>query len=487
MANYYYLGRSAFPDILIWVTISVIIGGAGLVTMMAGMSASSAASAEQEMIKDQLQALDHEFNGGNLESAMQALTKFKSVKGLGAKENFIKDILLNARLERRHARKMLSMLADGKKDEEIQTWLESQIKPGLNPLLTKEQALISLYDGLINGTDKIDELSLTLKSDSRIPQEIVEMAEGEGFDFMEGARARLNFFKGHNGNARVQLDDLIRQEETAHLKTDEKYESRITLLPELRNSYFEKSRKLDEELAKNQSSQSEAWSAFLKETKDMVAQRRKSDLLLYEKEQELKVKESLLVKKVEGQDWIPPLDLIDGQILVSDMNSGLVTIDIGRADALREGQKFDVFKVKGDVLQEKKGRLEVINLSQKIAVCRVLESKVLDPIVAGDVIANGENDYPFDRKLSPTYVLSGQFLKSYSKDLVAFLIESSGGDIKTKLHKNINYMVIGDKPDEEEIKICRQLGVRTIRVRDIPMHLGYSLSQVEQIKKQNWN
>jgi hypothetical protein len=111
----------------------------------------------------------------------------------------------------------------------------------------------------------------------------------------------------------------------------------------------------------------------------------------------------------------------------------------------------------------------------------------LDPIVMGDVVANGEGDHPFDRKHSPTYVLSGQFLKSYSQELVTHLIDSSGGVIQKVIHKNINFVILVDAPDEDDIEACRQLGVRTVRVRDIPAHLGYTVAQVEYIQKHDWN
>jgi hypothetical protein len=314
-----------------------------------------------------------------------------------------------------------------------------------------------------------------------------EMVKDDGFDFMEGARARLNFFKGNNSNVRVQLDDLLRQEDEALLKTDEKYEERMTLLPELKKQYFEKSQKLDEQREKNRLAQGQAWDGFLEETKEIISERRKMEIVIYEKEEELKQKEGLLINKVEGQDWLPPLDLVDGKVLAADFRGELVTIDIGRVDALRVGQGFDVFRVKGDVLQEQKGRLKVVKLFPEYAVCQIEESDLLDPIGAGDVVANGDGDHPFDRKHSPSYVLSGKYIKGLSKDLVSHLIESSGGVIKMRLHKNIDFMVIGDIPNEEDIKTCRQLGVRTVRMRDIPAHLGYSIAQVEQIEKQNWN
>ena len=488
MSNYYYLGRSAFPDILIWVSLSLMIAGSGMLVMMAGLSASSAAEAQKELIVDDIQRLDHDFNGGNLDSAMVAFARYRQDKGkLGAEENFIKDMLNNARLERRHARKMMAMLLEGMSDAEVTSWLGLQVKEGLNPRMVKESTLIGLYEGLINGTDRPDELRELLTNDPRIPIEVVDMTRAEGFEFADGARARLNFFKGHNSNTRVQLDDLLRQQDEAHLKTNAEYEKRITLLPDLKKQYFEKSRKLDEEREKNRESQGQAWNQFLEETKEIIGQRRKTEILIYEKEQELKQKQGLLGGKVQGQDWIPPLDLIDGKILVTEDNTKMVTIDIGRTDALRVGQGFDVFRVKGDVIQKKKGRVEVVELLPKIAVCKILDSLPLDPIVAGDVVANGENDHPFDRKHSPTYILSGQFLKSYSKDLVSYLIDASGGVVQSTLHKNIDFMILGDVPDEEDIKTCRQLGVRTVRVRDIPMHLGYTLNQVESIQKNNWN
>jgi NAD-dependent DNA ligase len=326
-----------------------------------------------------------------------------------------------------------------------------------------------------------------LTNDARVPQEILGMAMRPDFNFEEGARAKLNTVKGQNSNLLVLLEDLIRQEEDSIQSTNDKYEARTKLLPEFKKQYFEQSRNFDTEREKLSTAQTEAWNAFLEDTKKFVDKKRRSDLEIYEKEQILKYKQSLLVNKVEGQDWIPPLDLIDGKILSVDNGLGTVTINIGRLDALRVGQRFDVYKVKGETLQYAKGRVEVVKTLPKIAVCKIIKFDELDPVCEGDVVNNGPEDHPYDKKLQPQYFLSGRFLQSFSKDMVQYMIESCGGMIQTKITKNISYVVLGDQPDEDDIKLCLQLGVRKLRVRDLPAQLDYTYAEIEELKKKSWN
>ena len=488
MSNYYYLGRSAFPNILIWLVLSLFISGAGIITLMAGLAVKAKVTAHGERLKDEVDALSHEMNGGMLDLAVQATeTYIKNLSGLGAYVNLETQFIKDARLERRHAKTVATMVASKKSLDDIKLWLSKQIWYGLNKKLADEKALIDLYEGLLNGSTKKDELMLTLQQDRQVPGEVIKLANHPNFNFADGARAKLNILKGENSNLLVQLEDLIRQEEEAIQATNDKYEKRTKLMPEFKAKFFEASVSFDKDRQQLTNSQNEAWTSYIQETKKFVEKRRKGELEVYDKEQILKFKNSLMVKKVDGQDWIPPLDLIDGKILTVDNRLGTVTIDIGRLNALRSGQNFDIYKVKGDALQYKKGRLTVIETLPNIAVCKVTQAQILDPIAVGDVVTNGPDDQPFDRKLSPQYVLSGQFLVSFSKDMVIHMIKSSGGIIRDKISKNINYVIIGDQVDEDDIKLCLQLGVRTLRVRDLPRQLDYSYDEVEELKKKNWN
>jgi hypothetical protein len=488
MANYYYLGRSAFPDILIWLVICLVLSCSGLLTMMYGISTSSEELAIQERLEDDQRTLEHKINGGSVESAMQAVEKYRQAKGkLDARDVLIKAFQNNARLENRHASKVFDMVSSNKDDVEIQAWLNSQVFEGVNRKISREKSLIALYIGLVDGSDQLVELQNTLENEKRIPVEIKNMGLHPDFQIPEGARAKLNIYKGNNSNLWVQVEDLITQEGTSIDRTTTKYKERIAELPKLRDEYLKINQEMDEKRAKYLAQQNKAWSSFLGETKHLVERKRANDLVVFDKETELKYKRKILSTKVVGQDYIPPLDLIDGTILSSDLETNIVVIDVGRMNALRLGQKFDVFKVKGETLHDKKGRIEVVALEPNVAICRVISSKKLDPVIAGDRIANGPEDKPFDRKISPTYVLSGRFYKSYSRDLVSFMITRAGGVIRDEIFKEISFVIIGDQPDGDDIKRCQQLGVRTVRVRDLPQHLNFKVDDIAQLRKQHWN
>jgi NAD-dependent DNA ligase len=65
------------------------------------------------------------------------------------------------------------------------------------------------------------------------------------------------------------------------------------------------------------------------------------------------------------------------------------------------------------------------------------------------------------------------------------MIESAGGRMEQNIHKKIDYVVVGDQPDDDDIKLCKQLGVRIIRVRDLPTRLNYSNAEIEALRKVN--
>jgi hypothetical protein len=486
MANYYYLGRSEFPTILVWVSLSVLTAFVGLVTMLFGLSLNTGADARVYVLKDEKQAILHEINGGDLDSAMNVISTYRSQRGgVGDAANLEKSFVDDANLERRHAKKVMAMIEAGASDEELKLWLASQVLPGLNLLVQEENDLILFYKGFKSGGLSQENALDVLERFETIPDEVRDLIHNEGFVLDEGATAMLNQFIGEKDNVREEINVGLAEEKDLILKVKDMTEKRNSLFPKLKE-ILARSRELDEEREQGLREQSEKWSAFLEETRSVVKKWREIDADYHEKDQLLIEKQNILKTKIQGQDYIPPLDLVDARVIEVDLGAGRVVIALGRRDGLRKGQGFDVYKMKGDILQHVKGRVEVVKVMPDYGVCRVLEGKALEPISVGDVVADGDDDKPFDRKILPSYVLSGQFIKNYSRGMVRQMILSSGGLVKEDISKNVACVVIGDRPKEEDIEICRELGVRTVRVRDLPRHLDYSPEEIGIFRRQSW-
>jgi len=486
MSNYYYLGRSSFPSLYIWMTISLVIATTGLVYFLLGLAKYEGAVADKLLLEAQDSALEQKINGSNQETALKAIQRYDEDKGKrGAFENMQSALVKNARFSHQVVNSVKNRFDAGASLAEIEAYLEEQSSIGLSKEIQREDSLTQLYTGLVAGSSRVDDLNNILSKDEKVPTEVKSMAMSEDFVIAEGAKAKFSFHKGNNTNMQVQLGDLKTKESEAFDKTKVQMENVRSKLPELRQVFVDKSSSVDKKYSENYGQQVEMWDRFLGENRRLIDKRRIEEIEVYKLSQELESKQNLLISRVEGRDWIPPLDLVDGMVLASDSKANVALINIGRGNGLRIGQGFDAFRMKGDKIQEKKGRLVVERIYSKISVCRILETKDLNPITYGDVVANGENDDAFDRKILKSYVLSGRFYKAFSSDLVEIMIGSAGGRLEDKIHKKIDYVVVGDQPDEDDIKLCRQLGVRIIRVRDLPARLNYTAAEIESLRKIN--
>jgi hypothetical protein len=404
-------------------TLSLVLAISGLVYLLLGLAKFEGANAEKHRLEAESSILEQEVNGTNLETAMKAVEAYKRDKGKpSATEKFDNAFIKNARFNALVAFAVKNKIESGVPVKEIEEFLQEQSTVGLSREIQREEMLTQLYEGLLNGSDRMEDLNNVLAKDEKVPVEIKKMAQSEGFNMVEGAKAKLSFHKGNNSNKQVQLDDLKSKETEAFAKTKSQLENMLSTLPELRKSFIEQSASVDEKYSENYTQQVQMWDRFLAETRRLIEKRRLDEIQIYKLSQELESKQGLLINRIEGRDWIPPLDLVDGQVLASDAESNVALIDIGRRDGLRKGQGFDVFRVKGDKIQETKGRIVVERVYSKISVCRIMNEADLNPIAFGDVVADGEQDNPFDRKLLKSYVLSGRFYKSYSKSLVETMI-----------------------------------------------------------------
>lgn len=486
MANYYYLGRRAYSNILVWVFISVLFAMSGLLIFIISFSLLGQQEAKYSSLKERESSYERIQAGSRSEVALKAVKRYIRDRGkIGVKDNLKKAFVENAKYELYHVRLVLDMIHKKKPMGEIEQMLKDSEAIGLVKKINEEDALAKAYEEFIKGSDRGDELADALQNE-KVPVEIQEVLK-DGLDFGQGAKSYLKDLEGETENVRVAVLEMQEKESKLIEKTNEKYDHITKIFPELKKVYFEKSQELEEASWKKFDTQKEAWNVFIEKTKDMVEKRRKESIELFAKEKELKELEKLMKVKVKGRDWIPPLDLVDGEILAANLEQNIVVIDLGRQNGLRIGQRFDVLRMQGDVIQDKKGRIEVTKLFTQTAVCKILSSEGDGKISNKDKFADGEEDQPFDRKIAPTYVLSGEFNKKYSKKFVAHMIKFSGGVIHEKVDRNIKYLILGDIVDEDVVQSCRQLGVRVVRVRDVPRHLDLNAEEIETLRDHHWN
>ncbi|MBF0196793.1 MAG: hypothetical protein HQL32_03750 [Planctomycetes bacterium] len=488
MANYYYRGRAPYPFILLWVSIALILGIGGLFFFFVSYAVVSESRAEIVALESRIHSLQREQSGTNLEAADKAIrTYFTQKGGIGDKENLMKSLLENAQFGYEYAHLVIDMDREGKNADDIIAELSKYHIEGQSRRIVYEENMIAYYEGILSGFQDNQEVLNTMSQDPKIPNDIKRAVKAEDYEPGIGLKQKLATIEGDLGNVQTTLASLENTKRDNMEKTTQKFNEKIKIFPTLKAQYFDKMNSFDEKNAKFIEMQNEAWAGFLNKTKNMVEERRREEVTLFNLGSRLNQLSDLLTTKEAGKDWIPPLDLIDGEILSIDASMNIAIINIGRRHGLRLNQGFDVFHAKGDTLQQRKGRLEVVLLDGEMSVCKITASEQLDPMTVGDKVANGEDDKPFDRKIKPTYVLRGRFITSFPKSLIEYMIRLSNGTIDNDITKKVKYVVMGDKADAEAVALCTQLGVRIIRSRDLPAHFNLSDEEVVKLQEGRWD
>jgi hypothetical protein len=203
----------------------------------------------------------------------------------------------------------------------------------------------------------------------------------------------------------------------------------------------------------------------------------------------LKVRYDLLLVEI-NEARRETLEVPDGSVLATDQRSRLVTIDLGRADAVREQMTFDVYEVDENNLARSrpKGKVEVVRVGLRTSDAEILEDELSNPIVTGDVI----HSRIWERGSPVRFALAG--LMDLDRDgrsdreLVRSLIELRGGvvdaevtdkgEVKGEVTVHTRYMVLGDPPTDPNVlaaytELLTQAANQGVEQKSITEILGY--------------
>ncbi len=198
-----------------------------------------------------------------------------------------------------------------------------------------------------------------------------------------------------------------------------------------------------------------------------------------------------------GQLTSQKFDAPEGEIRWVNQRAGSVWIDLGRADALQRQVTFSVYPadITDLTVNSKKGSIEVTQiLGDHLAEARVIDDKLLDPIISGDKIytpvwAPGEKrhfalagfmDIDGDGRSDLQTVLR---LISMNGGVVDCYIDEKGKRVG-QMTVNTRYLVLGDAPTEKgqteviaEFSKMRaeaqRLGVQQIQLVDLLQRMGW--------------
>ena len=141
----------------------------------------------------------------------------------------------------------------------------------------------------------------------------------------------------------------------------------------------------------------------------------------------------------------------DGRVFSTDIQTGLIYLDIGRKDHVYVGLTFKVFEKNIPMPEDGKGKaeIEIFRVTENASVARLIASSKKNPVVPDDIIVN----MIWDSETSNSFMIIGEFdfdgdgiIDRDGRKKIEQLITQWGGRIDEKLAISTNFLVVGTKP-----------------------------------------
>lgn len=209
----------------------------------------------------------------------------------------------------------------------------------------------------------------------------------------------------------------------------------------------------------------------------------------------LKMRNTDLVEENQELDPTSGFEVPDGEIVWVNQKTRTAYINVGSADGLRRQTSFSVVGVNDSVGkgQKTKGRLEVVNvLAPHSAECKIIEDKLLDPLVEGDKIYTPLWHPGRGEGFAIIGVIDLDDDGYDDREMIRDLIRMNGGridaedDPKTgkqtgELTLETRYLVFGKEPDDKNVgaawtkmqRDAQRLGVRAISIDKFLDQMGW--------------
>lgn len=194
------------------------------------------------------------------------------------------------------------------------------------------------------------------------------------------------------------------------------------------------------------------YNSRVKKAEGKISGLERENLTLVELVSKLRGEQSKAVLAAQAEEA-----LVDGQIIAVSPNGREASINLGVKQKLQLGMTFAVYadgkqiKIDDKTSEYKRGKatLEVINVGDEIATCRITSETKGQPVVKGDVIANAV----YDPKKVYKFVVFGNFdtngdgtaTPGERNDMIT-MVESWGGKVVNELAGDVDFLVLGERP-----------------------------------------
>lgn len=164
----------------------------------------------------------------------------------------------------------------------------------------------------------------------------------------------------------------------------------------------------------------------------------------------------------------------DGEVSYSDYSRGIVHIDLGHADGVKAGQRFEIWRLHGFEKDEFVGVVEIIRtLSQHYSLCTVLTlTDQNDPVRKGDKIVSQlwHNGKFLSIALHGSYEPPNE---AYTKERLAELLKQAGVKVVEKAQPGTDVVILGSNllGDEWYRRARNDLRFETLREDDVRIYV----------------
>jgi hypothetical protein len=257
--------------------------------------------------------------------------------------------------------------------------------------------------------------------------------------------------KKEQEDAELAANNRANAAEASSKKAQDDYNAEKQKFVEGRNQSEEEKKKLQADLA-----------AAAKAAKDLIQKETEAKETIAKSNTQLQGTIGHLRNEIAAirENEASPFERPDGYIKMVNQRQRLVWIDAGRGDGLQRQTTFSVFDhdENGISNKERKARIEVVNVGDRLSEARILEDKPSNPIIAGDVIFTPT--WSPGQKIHFALALRMDINKDDIDDyeMVKNIIQMNGGVIDAELRPdgkrvgditvNTRYFVVGQPPDE---------------------------------------
>jgi len=284
----------------------------------------------------------------------------------------------------------------------------------------------------------------------------------KGFDLLHtiaDLKEKLEASRELSSVLQGQIDELHEDLDITLKEFEEDMNNRLAEVDKAaqeRDAVLEQYNALKEMMDKSVDEQIAAWEKKFDIAESNRKQQNIEIVRLNDKLLEVTVQLSEAVEKLESYKSNPDNEVLafetDAKVFSTDLQSGLIYLDIGLKDHAFVGLTFSVYDQNAPISKDGKSKaeIEIFRVEQNSSVAKVVTSSIKNPVIEGDLAVN----MAWNKKMSNSFMVIGQF--DFNGDgfpdrdgrkKVTNLIDQWRGRVVDKLTIDTDFLIVGQEPE----------------------------------------